>query len=251
MIDVITAWLRIGNLRGMTMKDAKSLLDSLMGSVTEVTKGAGLGDLAAKAKGAWEGQSTLAKGAIAGGLLGVLLSGNARRMLGTGIKVGGMAAIGGLAYKAWQDWQAGKAADAGGDVVAAPGGTAFAPDDADAADSLAARLLQAMVSAAKADGHVTETERTSIDAQLGALGLGDAATAMITAELDAPLDVGRIAALAEQPEDGVQLYAASLLVVDPDGPAEKAYLASLADRLGLATDLVAHLHAKAASLRAA
>jgi uncharacterized membrane protein YebE (DUF533 family) len=233
------------------MKDAKSLLDSLMGSVTELTKGSGLGDLATRARGAWDDQSTLAKGAIAGGLLGVLLSGNARRMLGTGIKIGGMAAIGGLAYKAWEDWNAGKATDVGGEVVAAPSGTAFAPDDPAAADSLAARLLQAMVSAAKADGHVTDAERASIDAQLGSLGLGDTATAMITAELDAPLDVGRIAALAEQPEDGVQLYAASLLVVDPDGPAEKAYLASLADKLGLAVDLVAHLHAKAATLQAA
>ena len=222
-----------------------------MGSVTEMTKDAGLGDLAAKAKGAWNDQSTLAKGAIAGGLLGVLLSGNARRMLGTGIKVGGMAAIGGLAYKAWEDWKAGKAADVGGEVVAAPNGTAFAPSDVDAADSLAARLLQAMVSAAKADGHVTDAERKSIDAQLGALGLGDAATAMITAELDAPLDVGRIAALAEQPEDGVQLYAASLLVVDANGVAEKAYLAALANKLGLDADLIAHLHAKAATLQAA
>ena len=92
------------------MKDAKSLLDSLMGSVSEMTKGAGLGDLATKAKGAWDDQSTLAKGAIAGGLLGVLLSGNARRMLGTGIQVGGMAAIGGLAYRAWEDWKAGRSA---------------------------------------------------------------------------------------------------------------------------------------------
>ena len=233
------------------MKDAKSLLDGLMSSVTEMTKGAGLGDLAAKAKDAWDDQSTLAKGALAGGLLGVLLSGNARRMLGTGIKVGGMAAIGGLAYKAWEDWQAGKSADASGEVFAAPSGTAFAPDDADAADSLAARLLQAMVSAAKADGHVTDAERGRIDAQLGALGLGEAAKAMISAELNAPVDAGRIAALAEQPEDGVQLYAASLLVVDPNGPAEAAYLASLADKLGLAADLVAHLHAKAATLQAA
>ncbi len=233
------------------MKDAKSLLDSLMGSVSGITRGAGLGDLATKAKGAWDDQSTLAKGAIAGGLLGVLLSGNARRMLGTGVKVGGMAMIGGLAYKAWEDWKAGKSADAGGEVEAAPDGTAFTPIDTDLADNLAARLLQAMVSAAKSDGHVTDTERASIDAQLGSLGLGDEATAMITAELAAPLDVGRIAALAEQPEDGVQIYAASLLVVDPDGAAEKAYLASLADRLGLAADLVAHLHAKAATLRMA
>lgn len=233
------------------MKDAKSILDGLMGSVTEMTKGAGLGDLATKAKDAWDDQSTLAKGAIAGGLLGVLLSGNARRMIGTGIKVGGMAAIGGLAYKAWEDWQAGKSADAEGDVVAAPGGSLFAPDDANSANHLAARLLQAMVSATKADGHVTDTERAKIDAQLAALGLGDTATALIKAELDAPVDAGRIAALAEQPEDGVQLYAASLLVVDPNGAAEAEYLASLADKLGLAADLVAHLHAKAATLQAA
>ena len=233
------------------MKDAKSLLDSLLGSVSEITNSAGLGSLATKAKGAWDGQSTLSKGAIAGGLLGILLSGNARRMIGTGVQVGGMAMIGGLAYKAWEDWKAGKVAEVGGEVVAAPDGTAFAPADADIADGLAARLLQAMVSAAKADGHVTETERASIDAQLGALDLGDAATAMIKAELDAPLDAGRIAALAEQPEDGVQLYAASLLVVDPDGPAEAAYLAALADKLGLAADLVAHLHAKAVTLQAA
>ncbi len=233
------------------MKDAKSLLDSLMGPVTELTKDAGLGDLATKAKGAWDDQSTLAKGAIAGGLLGVLLSGNARRMLGSGAKVGGMALIGGLAYKAWEDWKAGKTADAAGELQAAPDGTAFAPIDADAADDLASRLLQAMVSAAKADGHVTEKERANIGAQLASLGLGDDATAMIEAELDAPMDVGRIAALASQPEDGAQLYAASLLVVDPNGSAEKAYLAALADKLGLATDLVGHLHAKAASLQAA
>lgn len=233
------------------MKDAKSLLDGLMGSVTELTQGAGLGDLASKARGAWDDQSTLAKGAIAGGLLGVLLNGNARRMLGSGLQVGGMAAIGGLAYKAWEDWQAGKSPAAGGEIVAAPDGTAFTPVDADEADNLAARLLQAMVSATKADGRVTDAERASIDAQLGALGLGDAATTMITTELNAPLDVGRIAALARQPEDGVQVYAASLLVVDPDGPTEKAYLAALAAKLGLAAELVAQLHAKAATMRAA
>jgi uncharacterized membrane protein YebE (DUF533 family) len=233
------------------MKNAKSLLDSLMGSVTELTKGAGIGDLATKAKGAWDDQSTLAKGAIAGGLLGVLLSGNARRMLGTGAKVGGMALIGGLAYKAWEDWKSGKSAGVDGEVEAAPDGTAFAPIDAAEADDLAARLLQAMVSAAKADGRVTEKERANIGAQLASLGLGNDATAMIEAELDAPMDVGRIAALASQPEDGAQLYAASLLVVDPNGAAERAYLAALADKLGLAADLVAHLHAKAASLQTA
>lgn len=77
------------------------------------------------------------------------------------------------------------------------------------------------------------------------------ATAMSTAEMDAPADAGRIAALAGHPENGVQLYTASLLVVDPNGKAEAAYLASLAAKPGLAAELVAHLHARAATLQTA
>ena len=45
-----------------------------------------------------------------------------------------------------------------------------------------------------------------------------------------------------------EIYAASLLVVDPEAPAEKGYLAMLAARLGLDPGLVAHLHARAEAL---
>jgi uncharacterized membrane protein YebE (DUF533 family) len=232
------------------MKDAKSILDSLMGSVTQMTGGAGSGGLAGKAKSAWDGQSGLGKGAIAGGLLGILLTGGGRKVLGTGLKVGGAALIGGLAYKAYEDWKAGKSATAEPGPVALPkpDGTAFLPSDPASADDLAARLLQAMVAAAKADGHVTTEERARIESQLGSLGLGTQAHAMIAAELDAPLDAGRIASLARSQEEATEIYAASLLTVDPDGAAEKGYLAMLAARLNLPVDLVAHLHARAAAL---
>ena len=105
-----------------------------------------------------------------------------------------------------------------------------------------------MVAAAKADGHVTPTERRRIGGQLGALGLGPEAQSLIEAELDAPLDVGAIAGLATSQEEAAEIYAASLLVVDPDAPAEKGYLAMLAARLQLPPGLVEHLHARAASL---
>lgn len=232
------------------MKDAKSILDSLMGTVTQMTGGTGAGGLADKAKSAWDGQSTLGKGAIAGGLLGILLTGGGRKILGTGIKIGGAALIGGLAYKAYEDWKAGKPATAEPGPVALPQpeGTAFLPNDSTAANDLAARLLQAMVAAAKADGHVTIEERARIEGQLASLGLGADAHAMIAAELDAPLDAGRIASLARSQEEATEIYAASLLVVDAEGAAEKGYLAMLAARLNLPADLVAHLHARAAAL---
>jgi uncharacterized membrane protein YebE (DUF533 family) len=110
------------------------------------------------------------------------------------------------------------------------------------------RLLQAMVAATKADGHVTDAERAKINAQLPNLGLGEAAQALLAAELDAPLDIDRIAALAKTPEDAAQIYAASLLAVDPNGNAEQAYLAALAKHLNLDAGLVQHLHSTAASL---
>jgi uncharacterized membrane protein YebE (DUF533 family) len=233
------------------MLNAKSLLDNLMGSLGQVTGGAagkGMGGLTDKAKDAWNNQSALGKGAIAGGLLGILLTQGGRRMLGTGLKIGGMAAIGGLAYKAYEDWKAGRSAEGGTAALEAPEGTEFNPANADAADSLATHILQAMIAAAKADGHVTAEERAAIDGQLGNLGLGDDATALITAELDAPLDVGRIAALASGEAEAAQIYAASLLVVDPDGAAEKDYLANLASAMKLDQGLVDRLHAQAAQL---
>lgn len=235
------------------MKNAKSLLDSLMAAKggSSTGKGGSLTDLAAQAKGMLGSQSGTTKTLAGGSLLAVLMGGKKRRKSGGGsMKLGGAAIIGALAYRAWQDWQAGKAATAepGSKALPSPEGTPFLPAEPAAADDLATRLLQAMVAAAKADGHVTPEERQRIQGQLDELGLEDEAGRLIAAELDAPLDVGRIAALARTPEEGAEIYAASLLVVDPDAPAEKGYLSMLAARLGLQPDLVAHLHAREAEL---
>ncbi len=65
---------------------AKSFLDSLLGGVQALTGGKSAADLAQNAKDNWDSQSTLTKGAIAGGILGILLSGNARKVVGRGRK---------------------------------------------------------------------------------------------------------------------------------------------------------------------
>jgi uncharacterized membrane protein YebE (DUF533 family) len=230
----------------VTMLNAKSLLDSLIGGLGQATGGKGAKGLADTAKDAWDKQSTLGKGAIAGGLLGVLLTSGGRRMLGTGLKVGGMAAIGGMAFKAYEDWKAGQ--DSGGSAaLPPPQGSEFLPEGEDA-DRLATSLLKAMIAAAKADGHVTPDERARIDGQLANLGLEDESAALIAAELDAPLDVDRIAALAGSEAEAAQIYAVSLLAIDPDNIEEKAYLAALATRLKLEPGLVQRLHAQASTL---
>ena len=49
--------------------------------------------------------------------------------------------------------------------------------------------------------------------------------------------------------NATEIYAASLLAIDPDGAAEQGYLALLAARLHLDPGLVDHLHARARTLR--
>ncbi|WP_306261846.1 tellurite resistance TerB family protein [Pararhizobium sp. IMCC21322] len=215
----------------------KSLLDQFLGSNSDEN-----------AQGGGSNKGALAKGALAGGLLTLLMSGGSpKKMIKRAVKVGGAAAIGGLAYKAYSDWQAGKDPQAVTRTDAAPElpspeGTAFMPTDPVAAEDLSLRLVRAMVAAAKADGHVTSAERRRIQSQLPQLGLGTEAEALIAEELDGPLDVGRVADMANGPEDAAEIYAASLLVVDHEAPAERGYLAMLAARLKLDPRLVEHLH---------
>ena len=230
------------------MQGAKSLLDQLMNARSLDDVKAMQNDPGVQSM--LTGTGGLATGAVAGGLMGLLLGGKGgRKFVGKAAKVGGAALIGGLAYKAYRDWQAGKAPQqAAPDAIEPPQGTAFMPEDDAGSDDLSTKLLRAMIAAAKADGHIDTAERDRIMTQLEALGLGAEAEALIRAEVDAPLDVGALAESAGSEEEAMEIYAASLLTVDPEGPAEKGYLAMLAARLGLDPGLVAHLHAKAATL---
>ncbi len=210
------------------------------------------------------GKGGLATGAVAGGLVGLLMGGKKPKKIAKGaLKMGGAALIGGLAYKAWKDYQAGQtpgsapssapAAPAGGGSAAPlpledASGTAFMPTQSNEQEALSQSLIAAMIGAAKADGHVSDDERQRISAALEKLDIAGDQRSFIAEELAKPLDVGAIADTATCEEHKVEIYAASLIAVDPEGPAEKGYLAMLAARLGLDPQLVAHLHANADQL---
>lgn len=184
----------------------------------------------------------LAAGAAAGGLAGLLLGGGKpKKIAKNALKLGGVALVGGLAYKAWRDWQSNKDASA----RAAPAPEAFVPVLEDEKRSRTLVLMRAMIASAKADGHITAEERTRILRELTTLGVSPSAHAIIKDELERPVDIDMIVRDARTPEIASEVYAASLLAVDPTGEAERAYLALLAARLRLDPDLVGHLHAKA------
>jgi uncharacterized membrane protein YebE (DUF533 family) len=193
----------------------------------------------------------LAGGAAAGGLAGILLGGKSTKKLAkTAIKVGGTAALAGLAYKVYNDWQASKngarpaAEQPMRDVTPEPQGTVFLPSNAKARDDMSLALLRAMIAAAKSDGHIDASEQQKIFGKLDELDLDTEAKAFVMDELRKPLDIERVVAAATSPELAVEIYAASFLAIDPDDPAEQAYLAMLAARLKLAPDLKAKIEAE-------
>ncbi|MFW5680945.1 MAG: tellurite resistance TerB family protein [Pseudomonadota bacterium] len=219
------------------MFDAKRLLDQFTG-----TGGQDLGRLL-------EGKKGLATGAVAGGLATYLLAGKKpKKVAQQALTYGGLALIGGLAYKAWRDHQAGKSPQvpAGEEPVAVPpaGETRFLPNTPAEQDEVGRALLRAMIAAAKADGHIDADEQRRIFQRIETLDLDVDDKAFVFEELSRPLDVNAVAAGATSPELAAEIYAASLLAIDADGPAERGYLAMLAARMQLPDDLVAHLHAK-------
>jgi uncharacterized membrane protein YebE (DUF533 family) len=61
-------------------------------------------------------------------------------------------------------------------------------------------------------------------------------------EMQAPADVAALVAEVRGPEVAAEVYAASLLAIEVDTPAERAYLADLAERLRLPPQAVAQIH---------
>lgn len=203
-------------------------------------------------------------GVLAGGLVSLLLGSKGGRKIATkALTYGGLAALGGIAFKAYRDWQdsqqnaglANTPQQASSPVrtidaaSASVEGTRFlpAPSDQDARNELSLSVLRAMISAAKADGHVDANEQQQIFGHLDTLSLGVEEKAFVIDELRKPLDIDEVVAGARTPEHAVEIYAASLLAIDPDHPSEKAYLDELARRLSLDPGLVEHINREIAA----
>ncbi len=185
------------------------------------------------------------KGAMAVGVLALLLgTGAGRRITGSALKIGSLAAIGGIGWQAYQNWQAEKIQD-NQDTKDMASNAKLIPInelDKDAANKRSQVLLKAMVAAAKADGHVNNKEITAIEEQIKKLGLSPEVAALLQAEINKPLDVKEVAALAEDQAMASEIYLVSAVVTDKENSMEKEYLGELAQALKLPDALVVELH---------
>jgi len=237
------------------MFDAKKLLDQFLGSQVPGAGGSvrdRAGQLGQMAK-----DNPLASGAIAAVLLG---TSTGRQLGGSALKLGGLAAIAGLGYQAYKNWQAGQqlqptdastAATSEQQLLPPPAGTGFNVEDETNSADFAVMLVRAMIAAGRADGHIDDAEREAILGKVKLAGLGADAEAFLQHELANPVDLDAIIAAAASESQKVELYTASRIAIEPDGRAERGYLDMLAGRLGLADGLVDHIEATVASAKVA
>ena len=172
------------------------------------------------------------KGALAAGALALLFgTSTGRKLTGTTLKLGSLAAVGGVAYTAFQNWQRkqGKPTDSASQL-------------ADVSDDKHSKIiLKAMIAAAKADGHIDEGEKDAISQHAESLGVDSSIFTFIRNELAVGLDINDIVEDVDSDELAAEVYLVSRMVLNVDNNDERQYLEQLAQALGLADSLVDEL----------
>jgi len=175
----------------------------------------------------------LKKGALAAGGLALLLgTRGGRAITGSAIKLGSVAALGGLAYNAWKNWQ--------GAAGAKPVDQLPAPE----AEDRSRLLLSAMIAAAKADGEIDDAEQARIEKTIMDMDLHQDDIAFLKNEIHQPPDLDRLAKQVDSPAAAAETYLVSRTLVNETNDAEKAWLDALAEKLGITPDQRATLDAQ-------
>jgi len=221
------------------MFDAGALLNQFLGADTSQTIQKGKDYLSNNA-------GSLAGGAALGGLGGYMLgSKKGRKFAKKAATYGGMALMAGLAYKAYNNYQSQKNSSASSpspQTEQIADESAFHIENQNGSNSFGAMLISAMIAAAKADGKIDGKEHQAIFSRIEEMQLDNDEKAFLFDQLNRPLDIDSLVSAITSKEQAVEIYLASLMAIDVDTQAEKAYLSMLAARLNLEEELVNHIH---------
>ena len=182
------------------------------------------------------------KSLLGGGALGILVgSKRGRSMGGKALKYGAIAGVGMLAWKAWQSSQEKK----GAATQSSSEGERVEVLSGEVQERRSLELLQAMIMAARADGHIDEQEQALITDQIDALGADEEMHRWVEQQLKAPLDAQALAREADSPQAAREMYLISVAVIDGQNPMERAWLDQLASALNLTPEMAAELERQA------
>ena len=183
--------------------------------------------------------------ATAGGLGAVVLGTRTGRSAAMGAaKLGALALIGGLAYKAYQNYSQGRPmlnTASGFTAEQAPSGSGFEPQAV--TNDTAILYIRAMIAAAAADGRIDAGEQQKITGALSQAGFEKEAHDFIVQEMQNPATADQLAAACQSQEQAVQVFTAARLAIDLDSNEENEFMADLATKLGIDGNLAQHIDA--------
>jgi uncharacterized membrane protein YebE (DUF533 family) len=223
------------------------LLESLGGLLGGQQGGGGLGDLLSGALGgmlgdvlnhagqAAGGRQNLALGGL-GALAGALLGGGGGKSLGGALGGGVMALLVAMAFKALRG--------TGQSTGQVPLGLLEPQSEADQREleHHSELVLKAMINAAKADGQIDEDEIQRIVGKLQEVGSDAEDQRYVLTQMQKPAETEKLISAAKgRPELAAQIYAASLMAIEVDTPAERAYLGKLAAGLELTPEVTGRI----------
>lgn len=221
--------------------------------------------------------SGFAGGMAGGAVSSALMSKKGRKVGKSALKLGALAAVGGVAWKAYQSYsqknaqnQAQQSAQTMTAQAKPVAQSQYIPSQPTqqltySPDTLSKRqfeqgvaeqnndsghmlLMRAMIAAANADGHIDESERQRIYDQVEHLELTTQDKASLFDELRKPLSLEQLVATVPNSEMAVEVYAASVLAIDEQQPAAQEYLNELAFAMMIPRELVAAVHEQAAAM---
>ncbi|MYL23192.1 DUF533 domain-containing protein [Halomonas alkaliantarctica] len=185
------------------------------------------------------------KSLLGGGAMGLLVgSKRGRKLGGKALKYGAIAGVGVLAWKAWQRSQQGAQENAPQGQGASEGERVEVLEG-EFQERRSLELLQAMIMAARADGHIDEQEQALITQQIDALGADQEMHRWVEQQLQAPLDAQALAREADSPQAAREMYLVSVAVIDEQNPMERAWLDQLAHALQLPAHVATELERQA------
>ncbi|WP_059396074.1 tellurite resistance TerB family protein [Pseudomonas putida] len=178
-------------------------------------------------------------GGLLGGRAGSGTGGLPQGRSAGGTNFAALASLGMMAFQAYQSWQRSQAT--------APQQAVRTVDQLSGpeAEDHSHAILRALIAAAKADGRIDHQEEQLIYAEIKRQTSDPQLQQWLDEEVSKPLDVAEVAQSARDPAMAAEMYLASVMLVDDQQDAERAYLDELASALQIDPALQVHLEQQA------
>ncbi|MCW9047565.1 MAG: tellurite resistance TerB family protein [Gammaproteobacteria bacterium] len=172
----------------------------------------------------------------AGSIIALLINNKPEKKLsGTAATYGGAAVLGGLAFKSFKTWQLNHKSKQSTDTDHDYKDIFYAPHEV--VPEFELKLIKAMITASKADGHIDAQEQQRIFQAVAQMNISNEIKSTVFDLLNHPASVDEIVLGVHDTGQKSELFFAACLVSDPQLPSVKVYLDQLAYALALPENL--------------